>query len=484
MPNFTVTGTSAIAQTLAAGELGLITEAGTLMTSVTTVTLGNATLLNNGFLGSTSNAILSNDFNAVITNFGEIVSTGGSGDAISNSGFAGASATIFLTNYGSITAGGSGNHALELVTGGLRFVNTGTISSMSGATLALSDQNAGTTGYRIVNSGSIVAGPIVVYAIDIINDDGDTISNQGYIFGDIGTSAGADIVRNSGRIDGQVALGSDNDIFFGRGGAVDEGVAGGTGDDLFYIDGDGTEIFENAASGNDTVRSGGDYTMADGIEDLILVGGTRGTGNDLSNTINGNATANLLDGAAGNDTINALGGDDTVVGGAGNDSILGDTGADRLSGGTGADSLNGGDGGDWLAGEEGADRILGFAGSDTLIGGAAGDQLYGGVNAADTFIYLTTQDSFGAVNTTRDRIMDFESGLDVIDLSAIDANVASAPDNAFARVGAFTGVAGQLIFRVVGANGFVEGDVNGDGTADFSIQLVGVTAILATDLIL
>jgi hypothetical protein len=59
------------------------------MTSGTTVTLGNATLLNNGFLGSTSNAILSNDFNAVITNYGEITSTGGSGDAISNSGFAG-----------------------------------------------------------------------------------------------------------------------------------------------------------------------------------------------------------------------------------------------------------------------------------------------------------------------------------------------------------------------------------------------------------
>jgi Ca2+-binding RTX toxin-like protein len=128
--------------------------------------------------------------------------------------------------------------------------------------------------------------------------------------------------------------------------------------------------------------------------------------------------------------------------------------------------------------------MLGFAGSDTLIGGAAGDQLYGGVNAADTFVYLATQDSFGAVNTTRDRIMDFESGLDVIDLSAIDANVASAPDNAFARVAAFTGVAGQLIFRVVGANGFLEGDVNGDSTADFSIQLVGVTAILAIDVIL
>ena len=484
MASFTFTGFSSTAQTLAVGELGLITQSGTLMTSGTAVTLGNATILNNGFLGSTGTAILSNDSNGVITNYGEITSTGSAGDAISNSGFAGSSATIFLTNYGSITAGGSGTHALELVTGGLRFVNVGTMSSMSGATLALSDQNAGTTGYRIVNSGSIIAGPIVVYAIDITNDDGDTISNQGYIFGDIGTSSGADVVRNSGRIDGLVALGGDNDIFYGRGGVVDEGVAGGSGDDLYYIDGEGTEIFEFVGAGNDTVRAGGDYTLAAEVEDLILVAGTRGTGNGLGNLINGNAAANLLDGAGGNDVINGLGGDDTVIGGAGNDSILGDTGADRLSGGTGADTLNGGDGGDWLAGEEGADRMLGFAGSDTLIGGAAGDQLYGGVNAADTFVYLATQDSFGAVNTTRDRIMDFESGLDVIDLSAIDANVASAPDNAFARVAAFTGVAGQLIFRVVGANGFLEGDVNGDSTADFSIQLVGVTAILATDVIL
>jgi hypothetical protein len=63
-------------------------------------------------------------------------------------------------------------------------------------------------------------------------------------------------------------------------------------------------------------------------------------------------------------------------------------------------------------------------------------------------------------------------------LSAIDANVHAAGDQAFRFIGthAFTGVAGQLHFNTNTEDlyvnyGFVEGDVDGDCVADFQIYL-------------
>jgi hypothetical protein len=80
----------------------------------------------------------------------------------------------------------------------------------------------------------------------------------------------------------------------------------------------------------------------------------------------------------------------------------------------------------------------------------------------------------------RDVIMDFEQGLDVIDLSAIDANTGAgaAGDQAFTSfVDRFTGVAGQLQWDQIGPNVFVvEADVNGDRNADFALQIHIVTS--------
>jgi hypothetical protein len=72
-----------------------------------------------------------------------------------------------------------------------------------------------------------------------------------------------------------------------------------------------------------------------------------------------------------------------------------------------------------------------------------------------------------------DRILDFAAGSDKIDLSRIDADSAAAGDQAFAWIGsnAFGGSAGQLRAYQDGANWFVEGDTDGNGSADFVIQL-------------
>jgi Ca2+-binding RTX toxin-like protein len=128
--------------------------------------------------------------------------------------------------------------------------------------------------------------------------------------------------------------------------------------------------------------------------------------------------------------------------------------------------LFGGGGHDVVTAGDGADLIFGGGGADALTGGAG----------ADTFRYDATSDSFGL----SDLIGDFQSGLDKIDLSRIDANTGTAGDQAFTWIGAgaFSGAAGEL--RTYEADGYrwVAGDTNGDGTADFAIAFQAGTAPL------
>jgi Ca2+-binding RTX toxin-like protein len=118
------------------------------------------------------------------------------------------------------------------------------------------------------------------------------------------------------------------------------------------------------------------------------------------------------------------------------------------------------------------------AGTDTLTAGGGADVLYGGGGAdslrgnagADTFRYDATTDS---VASGFDTIQDFAHALDRIDVSRIDAVSGTPGDDAFTFIGsaAFT-AAGQLrAFDTGGGLWQIEGDVNGDGTADLVIQV-------------
>ena len=76
--------------------------------------------------------------------------------------------------------------------------------------------------------------------------------------------------------------------------------------------------------------------------------------------------------------------------------------------------------------------------------------------------------------------------IDRIDLSALDANVRVAGNQAFFLGGStFTKKAGELI-QVATADGLVlHGDMNGDGRADFGMLLAHQTAALvAADFVL
>jgi Ca2+-binding RTX toxin-like protein len=139
-------------------------------------------------------------------------------------------------------------------------------------------------------------------------------------------------------------------------------------------------------------------------------------------------------------------------------------------------------------------RLFGGAADDTLITGEGNDLLYGGRGAdqlngggaADTFRYDETADSTASA---MDRITGFTPFADKIDLSRIDANSFAAGDQAFRWIGtsAFSGQgaasAGELHTRFAGGLWYVEGDVNGDGTADLVISMTtpGNAAITEAD---
>jgi serralysin len=173
-------------------------------------------------------------------------------------------------------------------------------------------------------------------------------------------------------------------------------------------------------------------------------------GNDSGNDIDGNDANNLISGGLGNDFLGGMAGNDTVNG------------------------------------DEGDDFLYGNSGNDTLYGGVNYDNYLGGTGA-DTFLFKTLSDLINAnatqSGTMYDAINDFSSlEQDKIDISAIDANVGLAGNQAFVFINtsAFSSVPGQLRF----ADQAVYGDINGDSVADFLIYINGVNSMTANDFIL
>lgn len=119
---------------------------------------------------------------------------------------------------------------------------------------------------------------------------------------------------------------------------------------------------------------------------------------------------------------------------------------------------------DYLKGNEVSNTLTGNDGDDVLDGMAGADTYVGG-EGYDTFVF--------SVIETGDTIADFTTGQDMIDLSGLGA------DFTFIDSGSFSQVAGELRY----ADGQLMGDVDGDGTADLTIDLKGA-AVSASDLVL
>ena len=148
--------------------------------------------------------------------------------------------------------------------------------------------------------------------------------------------------------------------------------------------------------------------------------------------------------------------------------IFGEDGVDQIRGGNLADAIDGG---------ADNDKIMGLGGADLLTGGTGSDQ----------FRYLFAADS--GIGSAADQILDFTNGQDKLDFRTLDADPALAGRQALSFIGtaAFaTDGSAQLRYVDVGADTRVEVDLNGDGTADMQILLVGHAgqALSGTDLLL
>ncbi len=117
------------------------------------------------------------------------------------------------------------------------------------------------------------------------------------------------------------------DTLDGAGGA--DTMAGGAGDDTYLIGDAGDVVDEDAAGGFDTVVVASDWSLAENIEAVQLVGG--------GHALTGNAGNNELSGGDGNDTLDGGLGDDTELGGSGDDVLHSHSGRDTLSGSSGDD---------------------------------------------------------------------------------------------------------------------------------------------------
>jgi len=192
---------------------------------------------------------------------------------------------------------------------------------------------------------------------------------------------------------------------------------------------------------------------------------------------------NVFQGKGGKDSFSGGGGNDHLLGRGGSDKLKGGGGKDRLGGGGDNDRLFGGGGADRLKGKKQKDRLVGGAGNDALIGGGGNDVLVGG-KGKDLLTGGNGKDSF-TFNTLKeagDRITDFNSTNDLIDLRGIFKAPQFGGDNRFAQYHQFM----QLV--QVGANTEVKVDTDGKGagtafTTLVTLQNVTVGSVQSTNFV-
>lgn len=334
--------------------------------------------------------------------------------------------------------------------------------------------------------------------------------------------AGSDVLEGGGGNDLLLGGIGNDSLKSAAGGAAT--LQGGEGNDSYWIANTADTVVEVAGGGGDLAGVLVDWTMSVQVEDAYVatMTGRSVTGNGMSNHIVGNSGADTLSGQWGHDTLSGGAGDDVLNGGDGHDSLEGGAGADTMAGGVGNDSYLVEDATDVV--QEGAaagtDRVFSFVdyvlganvekldligvaqagtgnglantltgnglantlsgldGADTLTGGEGADTLTGG-DGADRFVFRLGDSGLDVAS--RDVVTDFTIGSDRLDLRQIDAIAGTAADDAFAFIGtgAFTGVAGQLRYESFAGGVTVLADTDGNGAADLTLDVLGLTSMAA-----
>ncbi|MGH6737144.1 MAG: calcium-binding protein [Methyloceanibacter sp.] len=330
--------------------------------------------------------------------------------------------SIFINN-GNVF---SGNTGVDF-TGANQLITNNATGSIVASDVGMSIESAGVT---IINHGTIHGSN--EFGVDFKPATEDfTLSNTGSIYGrDIGVLMGSDldggVISNSGLIRSDTFgiginhNGGDVTLITNTGGTIK-----GTDAAIF--------ILEGRLSLKNTGTIVGDIESDD----------TTGNVND-SIVNSGKILGQVLLGA-GNDVFNGKSGKFPVV-------VFGEEGNDTLIGGRGKDQLDGG------------------ADNDLIRGGRGKDLLTGG-NDSDLFDFNTIKDSLKGGK--RDKILDFTRGEDDIDLKGIDAKTGVSGNQKFNFIGKqdFSEKKGELRYEDKGSKVIVQGDVNGDGKADFEIYV-------------
>ena len=344
----------------------------------------------------------------------------------------------------------------------------------------------------------------------------------------LGGGSSSTVAHSAGGYQIEGVIGINNLTFTGG------GLSGSTSVDVVFS---GDNVKVDLVDGT-RIESSSSAILGGGSVDLTLLGQQSlwGYGNALGNKLIGNLGDNLLDGFDGDDSLLGNGGDDILVGGGGEDTLSGGNGQDTVKGNTGNDTIHGGEGDDWLHGGKQDDLLRGDAGADTIFGGLGNDTLHGNHDDdslqggdGDDWMHGGKNDDWLDGGPGSDTVfggkgndmlfggagddvlsggpgldyLDGGAGNDIFDFSALSDSPSGAGNRdiivaGFDNPGSLTGdmidVAdiglfvflgsanfsdhGEAELRVTdeGGNALVQGDLDGDGLADFEVVVENVLA--------
>ncbi len=269
---------------------------------------------------------------------------------------------LVLTAAGHLGTGNAGDNLLMAAAGGDSLAgavgadtllgNTGNDKLDGGSGADSMAGGAGHDTYVVDNAGDVVTeaagagNDTVMASIDITladNVEGLVMTAAGHVGS--GNALDNSLLGSSGA--DTLLGGAGSDTIDGNGGG--DSLVGGDGNDTYIIRSPSDVVVETGTGGFDTVIVTTDWTLADNIEAVQLLGG--------AHALTGNAGNNQLSGSSSDDTLDGGGGQDTLLGGDGNDVLVASSGASTMDGGSGDDRYV-------LVG--GAARVEDFLGNDTL----------------------------------------------------------------------------------------------------------------------
>jgi Ca2+-binding RTX toxin-like protein len=296
--------------------------------------------------------------------------------------------------------------------------------------------------------------------------NGDTISyteNQGAIYTDIAANFTLESALQSGTIDANTALVSQDRL------SLIDNVLGSEFGDRIY--GTNNSNFISGGAGSDII-----YAL-DGL-DTIFYGNYAGAvyvdlmANTVLETVLTTGTVSAATAVVSTDYIYSL---EHVIGSAFGDRIYGTADYNRIEGGTGDDIIYGVGGDDWISGGNGDDAIIGGSGADNMIGGGGADRFY--------FTEINTNPGVmpGTNSPNVYSIVDFVQGVDKIYINRTVFGL--APDEALTFELGTTATAVHS-FLWDSLSNFLRYDADGAGGNDAVIITLSYGNLSAADIVL